>query len=56
MNLKMKIMKKVTNWFELLIENTVERKNSVSTIAMILLVLLIGAGSLYMLLNPRVVY
>ncbi len=46
-------MKKVTNLFELLIENTVEQKNSAFTFAMILLELIIGAGSLYMLLNTH---
>jgi hypothetical protein len=46
-------MKKTTNWFEMLIENVAEKNNMMSQYLMILLVLFIGAGSLYMLLNTN---
>jgi hypothetical protein len=43
-------MKSANNWLELLIENV--QSNSIkSTYLLIVLVLFIGAGSLYMLLN-----
>lgn len=44
-------MKQGMNWFELLIENVAEQNNAMSKYLMILLVLFIGAGSLYMLLH-----
>ena len=44
-------MKKVSNWMELVLENVVEQNNTMSKYLVILLVLFIGAGSLYMLLN-----
>ena len=48
---KSNIMKKVSNWMELVLENVVEQNNTMSKYLVILLVLFIGAGSLYMLLN-----
>ena len=44
-------MKKETNWMEVILENMVEKNNAMSKYLMILLVLFIGAGSLYVLLN-----
>ncbi len=44
-------MKRVSNWLDVMVESTVEKNNKMSQHLMILLVLFIGAGSLYMLLN-----
>ncbi|MDB5192094.1 MAG: hypothetical protein JWQ96_1657 [Segetibacter sp.] len=44
-------MKKVSNWFEVIVENAFERKQKGATLLMVLVVLFIGAGSLYMLLK-----
>jgi hypothetical protein len=46
-------MKKTADWFEILIENMAEKNNMMSRYLMILLVLFIGAGSLYLLLNTN---
>ncbi len=48
---KSNIMKKDTNWLEGLIEQILEQNNALSKYLVILLVLFIGAGSLYVLLN-----
>lgn len=48
---KFTIMKQASNWIELLIENVADQNNKLSKYLVILLVLFIGAGSLYMLLN-----
>jgi hypothetical protein len=46
-------MKQAANWFEILIESMAEKNNMMSKYLMILLVLFIGAGSLYMLINTN---
>jgi len=46
-------MKQKADWFDYLIENLVEKNNMMSRYLMILLVLFIGAGSLYLLLNTN---
>ncbi len=44
-------MKTVSNWMEVMVESVVEKNNSNNKYLVILVVLFIGAGSLYMLLN-----
>jgi hypothetical protein len=44
-------MKNDTNWFELMIENVSDSSNYGMRFLVVLLVLFIGAGSLYMLIN-----
>jgi len=44
-------MKVMSEWLEEVIENLDSQKNRSSVVLVVLLVLMIGAGSLYMLLN-----
>lgn len=44
-------MKVMSEWFEAVIENVNQKKDFSSVFLVILLVLFVGAGSLYMLLN-----
>jgi hypothetical protein len=44
-------MKTVTEWLEAAIENVNRSKDRSSVFLLVLLVLILGAGSLYMLLN-----
>jgi hypothetical protein len=44
-------MKMMSEWFEGAIENLSHPKNRSSVFLLVLLVLVLGAGSLYMLLN-----
>ena len=44
-------MKMMSEWFEGVIENIEQQKSRSSVLLVVLLVLVIGAGSLYMLLN-----
>ncbi|HSU48936.1 MAG TPA: hypothetical protein VLJ41_00010 [Segetibacter sp.] len=44
-------MKLMSEWFEGLIENVTSPKNWSSVFFLVLLVLALGAGSLYMLIN-----
>jgi hypothetical protein len=46
-------MKKAANLFELVIDNVHQSKHWSTTFITILLVLFVGAGSLYMLLNTQ---
>jgi hypothetical protein len=46
-------MKKAADWFELLIDNVHQSSNWSTRFLTILLVLFIGAGSLYLLLNTQ---
>ncbi len=47
------LMKKVANWVELIIDNTQNRRSWLTGLILVMVVLLIGAGSLYMLLNTE---
>jgi len=44
-------MKTLSDWFELIIENLQQPKHWSKVFLLVLLVLFIGAGSLYMLIN-----
>lgn len=46
-------MKKAAYWFDEVIENVKESKHWSTTFATLLLILVLGAGSLYMLLNTQ---
>lgn len=41
----------MSDWFEGVIENVDDQKNRASVFLIVILVLVIGAGSLYMLIN-----
>jgi hypothetical protein len=46
-------MKKNTNWFEIILENTQNNKDLFTSVILVVLVLFVGASSLYMLLNTQ---
>jgi hypothetical protein len=46
-------MKKVSNWFEVILENAHNSRDWFTGFILVLVVLFVGAGSLYMLLNTQ---